>query len=423
MVSIDQKSGEQVLHSLFASDIFSETDKKILRYLMDANFTGETPKETTIAIDVFGKTADFNPAEDSIVRSHIYHLRKKLKEYYLSVGKSDTFHLEIPKGHYQIEIHKNSRFRLAAWFSDTHKVVLLGLVLLLMGLCVFLFLRNRSLVQNRAELNNPVNPAGIWNEFTTSDLPTLIVFGDYYLYQEEMSGGERQRYIRDPQINSPQDLARYFKMYPDESADISETSLTYLSNEIPRTLSVILQYFQHSPNTPRLTVASDLTWDDIQAHNIIFIGHYQTLQIFKNYFDHLRYKYQLSPPVLYYTPDYTDTLESISVPSRNKDGFHHDYTTIAKFPGGNGNTILLICSFSRFGKVKAAELLSSTETLQHAYQPTLEDLPTYFEMLVRIYGVRSMGFQTDFVHFDAIDPNTFSEISVSRYSAHRESRE
>ncbi len=210
-------------------------------------------------------------------------------------------------------------------------------------------------------------------------------------------------------------------MYPSERSELSVTSLTFLSNEAPNTLAVILNVFHHLQVTPRLTVASDLTWGDVREHNIIFIGHYQTLHIFKNYFDHLRYKYQLSPFVIYYTPRYTDTLEAITIPSSKQDGFRHDYALVAKFPGGSGNTILLICAFSGFGKVKATELLASPENFKKAYAGTLEQLPPYFEALVRIYGIGNMGFEADFVHFDVIDPGTFSQAPVSGYSAQRES--
>ena len=67
---------EKILNSKEFSG--SKIYKSYLTYLIDAANEGKELKETTIAIEVFGKDAGFNPAEDTIVRSHTYNLRKKL---------------------------------------------------------------------------------------------------------------------------------------------------------------------------------------------------------------------------------------------------------------------------------------------------------------------------------------------------------
>lgn len=41
----------------------SATYKSYLTYLVDAKAAGKSIKETTIAIEFFGKSSDFNPAE------------------------------------------------------------------------------------------------------------------------------------------------------------------------------------------------------------------------------------------------------------------------------------------------------------------------------------------------------------------------
>ena len=46
----------------------AEASQKLLRYLAERALRGETPKETEIAIDAFGRDASFNSAEDSLVR-------------------------------------------------------------------------------------------------------------------------------------------------------------------------------------------------------------------------------------------------------------------------------------------------------------------------------------------------------------------
>jgi class 3 adenylate cyclase len=57
-------------------------------------------KEYTIAVNVFGKAADFDPGTSAVVRVEAGRLRKLLLQYRVEHGGEDTIVLEIPKGSY-----------------------------------------------------------------------------------------------------------------------------------------------------------------------------------------------------------------------------------------------------------------------------------------------------------------------------------
>ncbi len=57
-------------------------------------------KEYSVAIHVLGRSRDFNPNRDSIVRIHAGRLRRALTDYYLSEGMYDPIIIQIPKGCY-----------------------------------------------------------------------------------------------------------------------------------------------------------------------------------------------------------------------------------------------------------------------------------------------------------------------------------
>jgi len=57
-------------------------------------------KEYTIGAEVFGRTAEYDPKIDTVVRVQAHRLREKLKEYYSGEGAQDRILLAIPKGHY-----------------------------------------------------------------------------------------------------------------------------------------------------------------------------------------------------------------------------------------------------------------------------------------------------------------------------------
>src|SRR4030042_2802502 len=94
-----------IVHSILESKEFRDSPvyKNLLSYLVESTLSNNVPKEITIAIDVFGKDANFNANKDSTVRYHIHILRKKLDEYYRNEGREDKIRLVIPKGHYEIE--------------------------------------------------------------------------------------------------------------------------------------------------------------------------------------------------------------------------------------------------------------------------------------------------------------------------------
>ena len=76
-----------------------------------SSIKNKIPKETDIAKYVFEKDESFDPAADTIVRVHIYKLRKKLEKYYDSTGRSDKMKLKIPKGHYHVDFIQVSLFK------------------------------------------------------------------------------------------------------------------------------------------------------------------------------------------------------------------------------------------------------------------------------------------------------------------------
>ena len=88
-----ESTQKKCLEKILLSKEFAGSDiyQKYLTYLVNSTEEGKDFKEATIAIDFFGKDGSFNPAEDTIVRSHTYILRKKLESYYLNEGREDKY--------------------------------------------------------------------------------------------------------------------------------------------------------------------------------------------------------------------------------------------------------------------------------------------------------------------------------------------
>jgi tetratricopeptide (TPR) repeat protein len=73
-----------------------------LRYVVEQRLAGRNdgPKEVEIGVQVFGKTSDYDPRIDPVVRVQARLLRFKLHEYYETAGKSDLIRIDLPKGSY-----------------------------------------------------------------------------------------------------------------------------------------------------------------------------------------------------------------------------------------------------------------------------------------------------------------------------------
>ena len=85
----------------------SESLCKLLRYLAKhaVDHPGTPIKEFQIATEVFGRSPDFDPQLDSMVRVQAGRLRSKLTEYYGSDGLEDPVVVELPKGTYVLSFH------------------------------------------------------------------------------------------------------------------------------------------------------------------------------------------------------------------------------------------------------------------------------------------------------------------------------
>jgi TolB-like protein len=75
---------------------------RFLTFLVDRHLEARDDelKESLIAHEVFGRRPDYDPKQDSIVRTEAARLRGRLAEHYAGAGRQSSVIVEIPKGGY-----------------------------------------------------------------------------------------------------------------------------------------------------------------------------------------------------------------------------------------------------------------------------------------------------------------------------------
>jgi tetratricopeptide (TPR) repeat protein len=93
-----------MLERVLSSETFkrSERARSLLAYIVDREQAGDAErlKGYSIAVDVFGKDAEFDASTDALVRVQAGRLRELLAQYYQSEGAADPVRIVIERGGY-----------------------------------------------------------------------------------------------------------------------------------------------------------------------------------------------------------------------------------------------------------------------------------------------------------------------------------
>ena len=104
MIPVDPLAIRAELARVLASPGFAHNERlsRFLRFAVERHLEGREDeiKESVIGVEVFNRRADFDPRQDSVVRTEAARLRSRLGEYYAGPGLSSTLRIEMPKGGY-----------------------------------------------------------------------------------------------------------------------------------------------------------------------------------------------------------------------------------------------------------------------------------------------------------------------------------
>jgi len=113
------------LHRIFASPSFRDSLRltRFLSFVVEETLSGRADgiKAYTVAIEALGRSTDFDPQKDPIVRVEAGRLRQALARYYAELGFDDPVAIELPRGTY-VPMFRRREARRGNTISHAHAV-------------------------------------------------------------------------------------------------------------------------------------------------------------------------------------------------------------------------------------------------------------------------------------------------------------
>lgn len=401
----------------------SAATRRLLAYLVQRTLaSGDGPKELEIAIDVFGRDASFNGAEDSVVRVAMRSLRQKLLEHYTGAGRHDELELSIPKGAYRVTATRRAVAKPAEGFTapevseagaadpppvprpmpTSHRrwriAALVLLPLLILSLAANLWIWNSQ--RQRGDLQR-VRQSALWAPIVQSRRPVMFVLGDLFMYTQTDTSTGRTLTVRDSQINSSDDLRALLASQPALAAERGLRYSTMIQKSTAVSMAEILQILGNQDRQVEVRLRDELRAEDLQRYDIVYVGPVTRLgPLASDYHMPSRYHFDSA------TSGITDAVAGKTYQPEGSLGDHHkDYALVARYPGPTGNSIMVFTSGGRSaGLSQVVRMLTTAQGLDQFWQQEGAAIqpPSAFEALVAVSGYKQTDLSAVLVQLHAL---------------------
>ncbi|MEP7313863.1 MAG: hypothetical protein ABI859_14865 [Pseudomonadota bacterium] len=401
------------LNRVLASEQLAKADtpRKLLSYLVECCLRNEVPKEAAIAYDVFDRDVTFSGAEHSIVRVSVRTLRQKLIEYYAGPGEQDEIRFDIPKGGYKLVVSRNTPAAPAE--TALPKVRLQRLGWLRAGLVAGCLMLVASLLANlyqgthtAASGSDPslalIRESHLWSDIAKSNRHLTIALGDLFMYTQIDDKTGRMLTVRDPGINSSEELRILLASDPGFAAGRGQRHTTMLQKNVVLSMMAIVSLLNPQGRNIDVVACDDLTADTIRENDIIYLGPPVRLGLLVGHYEmQSRYRYNRVSAAI------TDlSTGKAYIPKGDLGQSHLDYALASKFVGPTGNHILIFTSGARnAGILQIVRTLTSPAglaKLEDKLRATAANGAGSFEALLTVTGFKRTDLAADIAEVSAM---------------------
>lgn len=394
----------------------SRSYARLLEFLVTCSREGRTPKELEIAMEVFGKGADFDPSQDSMVRVYAHNLRQKLDQYYAVESRAETGRLSLARGEYRVSLTSPdsppqeslvqspllapesepaaaaappAKALPRAWLAGAA----VGL-LVIGGVIGWAVSAGREAAPTSGQI---VSSSPLWSHMLDDAMPILVVVGDYYIFGELDTDGDIDRLVRDFAVNSSRDLDELLMYEPNLLARYMDLDLTYLPRGSAFALLDLLRVLYTGEKPVRVASMSELNIADLKSNHIVYIGYFSALDKLEDFV------FASSPLAIGNTYDEIKNEETgdlytseAGIPDINRN--YRDYAFISTFPGPGGNQFMIVAGTRDAGLMQAAHAITDPMFVRSVEQSMPTHVAQHAPAFEQLYEV--MGF--DRTNLDAM---------------------
>ncbi|HEV7716852.1 MAG TPA: hypothetical protein VGO53_14740 [Steroidobacteraceae bacterium] len=372
--------------------------QRLFDFLLDCTIAGKAPKEIEVAVDAFGKGAEFDVSQDAMVRVYIHKLRRKLEEFYVGAGASEPVRLSIPKGEYRFAAEsvpvpvpvppEPAPAPVVAAPSPRRKWLVGALVASLLVNAAVLLAVYLHPVAPRDEFD-AVRHSPVWAPMLADDRAIFVVVGDYYIFGETDESMEVKRLVREFNINSPQDLEQQMKQHPELADRYLDLELAYLPTAAASALRDVIPVLAGANRRVRVVPMSQLNPAVIKSAHMIYVGYLSGLGLLRDLvFTGSRFSVGDSYDEIIDRSTQKRYVSQAAMPAKGDEKFH-DYGYFAAFDGPSGNKIVIIAGTRDVATMQLSETVTSARTLDALVAKA--GGAAEFEALYEVYGMDRMN--------------------------------
>jgi hypothetical protein len=367
------------------------TLSRLFDFLLARSLEGEAPKETEIALQVFGKSPGFDVSQDAVVRVYVHKLRRRLEDFN-SRATGGGAKIVIPKGEYRLLVERPAEPASgteAPPAAPLGRANWLGIGVAICAALIVGALLGTGFSAGGAQWDmREVRNSAVWAPLLEDDLPITIVIGDYYLLGEaNPKTGHIERLVREFFINSHEDFRDHAELNPDLMQRYRNLDLTYLPAASAFALQDVVPVLGNAKPV-RVVLMSQLDANALKNSHIVYIGYISGLGMLG---DRVFAASRVSPGGSYdeLVDTKTDHKYLSTAMGAMPDGEFRDYGYFSTFAGPGNNRIVVIAGTRDIGVMQTAQSLSQRgdirELCQHA------GAARAFESLVEVSGVGKTG--------------------------------
>lgn len=360
----------------------------LLVYLTKASLEGKNPKEYTIGVELFGKKYDDDQKPDSNIRVYIHHVRKKLKDYYEDEGKKDPILFVIEKGKYHVRFDPPQKYRKPA-----KNRFLIPFLISFGALAVV-----SILLVNSGEKESVWKNLPIWQDFADTEKSTLLVLGDYFVFNGILPTGNTGIY-RDFSINSEVDYEYLLDKNPELVQTLSKSNLTYLSKMAAFCQNDIYRVFAQTGGNIEVKLLSDIQPTDMKEHHIIFVGNYKNMGIFENIIREMNFSFSVADASIQHIVSNDPCAEIYE--AQNVSLKEEDYALVIHTSGYTNNRFLFLLSTQDIGNISTVSQLTNPDYLKQFVEEHLRDLNQKdFKALYKVEGINKTDLSFELIRVE-----------------------